>query len=678
MNEFNMNESFKDFQKYQAKLASILKDASDVVKELEMSKDKELADLSEKVQNDTFKIMVTGTFKNGKSTFINALLGEELLPAYALPCTAVINEVKYGEKKKAILHFRNPLPEILPEKLAPAAVEHMKRYKGKPIPPMEIPYDEIEDYVVIPMDVDSDQTRIYKLQSPYAKVELFYPLELLKNGVEIIDSPGLNEDETRTQVTMDYLPKIDAILYVLNANAICAGDEMRFVEKDLKGNGIDSVFFVVNRFDQIRERERNMIRQYAQRKLKELYPNPELFCVSALNALDGRLDKDEELVEGSGILPLEKRLTEFLTKEKGKAKLAMPAKQVRHILSDEAAGAIERQRVLLDTSLDEIKKKYELIQPKLQLAKDERNQKASKMSEKIARAERNFERMARRQMSNMIVSIPAWVTEYEPKNSLGIISKKKTAAVVEEISDYLQNKISEEMQDWQNDVLSEEIEATATEIFSSAEQDFGEIFAQIDSINVTLTGKEYSAKTVPFWQRVAGVAGGIMIGDIGLAFSGGVNGLGKEFAKTAALEVGAGFILAVLGLFNPVTLIATLVTTIFMNILASKKNKSKALETLKKQISDQAVQSLSDNAEKNAAAIVDGIGEKFRSIKNQIVDSVSAELLDLEKQLDFVIREKQKGESDVIARKNDLKKCEAKINDLNSRLYDLIFTLMGN
>lgn len=234
------------------------------------------------------------------------------------------------------------------------------------------------------------------------------------------------------------------------------------------------------------------------------------------------------------------------------------------------------------------------------------------------------------------------------------------------------------MQDWQNDVLSEEIEATATEIFSSAEQDFGEIFAQIDSINVTLTGKEYSAKTVPFWQRVAGVAGGIMIGDIGLAFSGGVNGLGKEFAKTAALEVGAGFILAVLGLFNPVTLIATLVTTILMNILASQKNKSKALETLKKQISDQAVQSLSDSADQNAATIVDGIGEKFRSIKDQIVDSVSAELLDLEKQLDVVIREKQKGESDVIARKNDLKKCEAKINDLNSRLDDLIFTLMGN
>jgi hypothetical protein len=58
------------------------------------------------------------------------------------------------------------------------------------------------------------------LESPYEKVELFWPLELLKNGVEIIDSPGLNEHATRTKVTMDYLRRADAILMVLNAQAI--------------------------------------------------------------------------------------------------------------------------------------------------------------------------------------------------------------------------------------------------------------------------------------------------------------------------------------------------------------------------------------------------------------------------------------------------------------------------
>ena len=73
--------------------------SSDVIKYLNMSNYSDsLSKLSEKVNNDTFKIQVVGTFKNGKSTFINALLGSHVLPAYSLPCTAVINEVKYGKE----------------------------------------------------------------------------------------------------------------------------------------------------------------------------------------------------------------------------------------------------------------------------------------------------------------------------------------------------------------------------------------------------------------------------------------------------------------------------------------------------------------------------------------------------------------------------------------------------
>ena len=56
-----------------------------------------LKQLHQRVQSDRFKIMVLGEFKRGKSTFINALLGEEILPAYAVPCTAIINEIKSAD-----------------------------------------------------------------------------------------------------------------------------------------------------------------------------------------------------------------------------------------------------------------------------------------------------------------------------------------------------------------------------------------------------------------------------------------------------------------------------------------------------------------------------------------------------------------------------------------------------
>lgn len=672
MENNNIINNFKEYKKNQQELAEILKEASAVTSGLNMSKEKELSELSERTQNDVFKIMVTGTFKNGKSTFINALLGEEILPAYALPCTAVINEVKYGTEKKAILYFRNPLPNPLPDKLAEKAVRHMNKYKGKPIPPLPIPYDEIKDYVVIPMGADEKQM---KLQSPYEKVELFYPLELLKNGVEIIDSPGLNEDETRTMVTMNYLRKVDAVLYVLNACAMCAGDEMKFVQNDLKGNQFDSVFFVVNRFDLISPREQPEIRQYAQIKLREFYPQPELFCISALNALDGWLDYDEALLEKSGILSLEKRLTEFLIREKGKAKLASPAKSVRQILSREALEVvIPKERTLLETSLAEVKARYDSIKPRVDLATKEKEQKEREMETKIERAGRKFERLAKSHINDMVNSIPAWIEEFTPATALGFVpTQKKAEQAVTEISDYIKEKISDAQNDWKQEVLTPEIEEEAGSIFDDAEKDFSKIYDDIDSINVELMGKEYNANSVPFWQRVAGAAGGFAIGGIGLAASGGINGIGKEFAKTLAFELGAGFVLGLLGLFNPFTLIGVIVTSFLYNI---SKGSSRAMEKLKSQVSEQAVKSMSEKAEQQAKDLADGIINKLNEVKDQIVDSVSKELSDLDNQVKAIIEEKEKGEANVKTRKASLDESEKKIHALNAKLDKLIFSLV--
>ena len=674
MNQNHIMNDFREYQKNQRELADILKEASKVTRNLMMSKERELDELSQKIQNDAFKIMVTGTFKNGKSTFINAMLGEEVLPAYALPCTAVINEVKYGVLKRAVLHFRNPLPDSLPNQLAPKAVRHMEQYKGRAIPSLEIPYDEIEDYVVIPMGADEKQM---KLQSPYEKVELFYPLELLKNGVEIIDSPGLNEDETRTRVTMDYLMKVDAILYVLNANAICAGDEMRFVKNDLRGGNIDSVFFVVNRFDQIRAREQPEIRRYAELKLKEFYEQPELFCVSALNALEGRLEGNDTLVEESGMTPLEKRLTEFLTEEKGKAKLISPARQVRHILSREALEVvIPRERKLLETSLKDLENKYAKIRPKLEIITREKDQKKAELDMKIERSARKFERSALRKISEIMDSIPTWVEEYTPPTSLGAVpTKKKTEQVVTEISEYLKTKTEDEYREWQNNVLKSLIEEEADSIFGAVEQDISRIFSEIDSIHIELTDSEYDANPVPVWQRVAGVAGGLMIGDVGLAFSGGVNGIGKEFAKTAAFELGAGFMLGLFGILNPVTLIAVVVAAFLYNF---GKGASKAMDKLKKKVSEAVAKDLSnEKADKMARDLADGIKCKFEELEEQIIDSISKEVDDIDRQVKSVMEEKARGQNDVENRKKELEKSEKIIHELNGRLDALVFALAG-
>ncbi|MCI9539698.1 MAG: hypothetical protein HFG39_01380 [Lachnospiraceae bacterium] len=673
MGQNNIIKDFGEFQKRQKELVEILEGAADVTRFFHMSKEQELEELSKKVKSDTFKIMVTGTFKNGKSTFINALLGEEILPAYALPCTAVINELKYGEKKQAVLYFRNPLPDPLPDKLAERARKHMDHYKGRKIPPLEISYDEIEDYVVIPMGTDEKQM---KLQSPYEKVELFYPLELLKNGVEIIDSPGLNEDETRTKVTKDYLTKVDAILYVLNASAICAGNEMEFVKDDLQGNDFDSVFFVVNRFDQIRPREQPQIRQYAEVKLKEVYKKPELFCISALEALEGRLSQDEERVEKSSFLLLEKRLTEFLTKQKGRAKLVQPAKKVKQILSNEILRIVlPREYNLLEHSLDDIYKLYKDVDVKLDSLKAEQKQRKSEMDMKIERSGRNFERLAKKNVENLIHTVPVWIENFNPKTDIGIVpTKKKVQKIIEEITDYLKENIRNYQNEWKQKTLEPVIEEEAIQIFQSVERDISEIYTEIDEINVELSGgKSYNADPVPFWQRAVGVAGGLVLGDVGLAVSGGINGIGKEMATTAAFELGAGAILGVLGFLNPFTIMAVIGIAFLGNLGSSS---SKALEKLKRQIEDDVIKNLGESEEKQAEELADNIQAKFKAISDQVINSVSKEIGDIEVQMKTIIDRKEQGQLVIDNRKVELGEYKKKIDHLNSQLDALIFKLV--
>lgn len=199
-------------------LAENVQEIVNALEILEMSDELEKAQqLKNIVLQDTFKVLVLGEFKTGKSTFINALLGAEILPSYATPTTAIINEVKWGDTKRAVLHFLE---------------EDNKR-------PLEIDADDLEQYVVI----QDDEQEIR--ESPYSFVELFWPIDLCRNNVEIIDSPGLNESKVREKVTIDYLSRVDAVLFVMSAVKLGPGIHERDTLEMLGRSGHDELFLLL-------------------------------------------------------------------------------------------------------------------------------------------------------------------------------------------------------------------------------------------------------------------------------------------------------------------------------------------------------------------------------------------------------------------------------------------------
>ena len=111
-------------------------------------------DLREKIETNTFNLVVVGQFKRGKTSLINALLGADILPVAVVPLTSIVTIMKYGDALRINVHFNDGrVAEIKPEGLPEYVTE-----RGNP-----------------------------KNEKDVSEVVITYPSPYLKGGVQIID-----------------------------------------------------------------------------------------------------------------------------------------------------------------------------------------------------------------------------------------------------------------------------------------------------------------------------------------------------------------------------------------------------------------------------------------------------------------------------------------------------------
>ncbi|NJO85004.1 MAG: hypothetical protein HC828_21130 [Blastochloris sp.] len=191
-----------------------------VVPGLEMIEEAaELRTLLNALNQGLFSIQVLGTFKNGKSTLLNAMLGSKLLPARNLPTTAVITVVVGGERQDvAIYRYGTDDPEFI------SFEEFRKEY--------QIREDDTRT-------IDTAPNRFAEIE--YAQIETEH--WLCANRVRLIDSPGLDEHTSRTTTAERFLKSVQAVIYVLNATRILSQNEMALIEDKLGDGRLEHVFF---------------------------------------------------------------------------------------------------------------------------------------------------------------------------------------------------------------------------------------------------------------------------------------------------------------------------------------------------------------------------------------------------------------------------------------------------
>lgn len=669
------NDQLKEFVARQKRLTGIIQEASGLVQKLDMEHCAQtLQQLRQKISSDTFKIMVMGNFKNGKSTFINALLGQEILPAYAVPTTAIINEIKYGEKPKAVLHFLNPLPEKMYDGIPEKALTHMRRFQMKDVPPIEMPVDEIEDYVVIPMGMEHKEAI---KQSPFEKVELFWPLDLLKDGVEIVDSPGLNENPVRTQVTMEYLSKADAIIFVFSALAMGSAGEIAYIDDTLRKNGFgeQSLFCVVNRFDQLTsEREQQRLRKFSDNLLAPYTKH--VYYTSAYKGLVGQLQNNPAMLDESKIPAVETALADYLANERGRIKLATPARElVRVIRQDALETIIPQRRNALSTDLDVLKQRYSEAQPEIEKLKQQKDLITSRTEAFIANLIPDIRRSAVNYFNNLPGQIRVWVEEYEPETKVSALHPKRDAeALSDELVSFVQNKIDSETREWLSGPFTNLVNDKVESLKDSLEGRLEEFFVSLDQVKVNVTGSHnIDTEDIPVWKRVVAAGGGILIGDVGVAALGATTGLSSEFAKGIALQLGAYIGLAILGILNPFTIIAVIAASV---IRGGLKVSEKAVKNAKEQVAATFCEEISGKSMQLVDTVVSGATENFDKIKDIISKSMDVEIGEMQKQLEGIIRDMEQGKEVVQQKSEQLSEYEKQLKGTAENLDTFIFELL--
>jgi GTP-binding protein EngB required for normal cell division len=215
----------------------------------------EAAAVADRVAHDLLVVACVGQFKRGKSTLIDALLGDPVLPSGVTPVTAVPTLVRFGEQRIARIRDRNG------------------EWR-------EIPVDALAAYVSEELNPGNEKG--------VAAAEVLEPAPLLAHGMCLVDTPGLGSVfDSNTKATLALVPQIDAALVVIGTDPPLSGAELQLIADAARH--VDQIIVVLNKADRVDAHERDEACVFAKRLIEGRLVRPveRIYQISAKDQLNG-------------------------------------------------------------------------------------------------------------------------------------------------------------------------------------------------------------------------------------------------------------------------------------------------------------------------------------------------------------------------------------------------------
>ena len=328
-------DSKKTFKEARSELDELINDLIDIFNTEDFKE--ELKETARYLDNQKFSIGITGVMNAGKSTMLNALMGQEILGSAVVPETANLTIVKHGTPEANVFFWNKEEWNRIEN--SSKEIESIKEFVQET---KKIFGDELENLIKeesYSEKVDINNLAAYTSAEASGKkcnlvkyVELKSDLNFLADGIEIVDTPGLDDPVIqREEITKEYLAQCDLMLHLMNVSQSATLKDIEFIIDALLYQNITKLLIVITRADTVSQEqldevitytktsiERQLKTQNKDSKLDYILNNIKFIPISGKMALLHRTGKSQEAIkegynlEDTGILEIEEYLEDTL------------------------------------------------------------------------------------------------------------------------------------------------------------------------------------------------------------------------------------------------------------------------------------------------------------------------------------------------------------------------------
>ncbi|XPV69158.1 MAG: dynamin family protein [Halarcobacter sp.] len=327
--------STKSFKESKANLDKLLEDLKNIFITPDFKA--ELENTQKYLDNQKFSIGITGVMNAGKSTMLNALMGQEILGSAVVPETATLTIVKHGKPEAKVFYWNKSEWEKI--ETTGNEIESIKEFVEET---KKIFADQLDSLIKEESkseDVNIKDLALYTSAEASGKkcnlikyVELKSDLKFLSDGIEIVDTPGLDDPVIqREEITKEYLAKCDLMLHLMNVSQSATLKDVEFIIDALLYQNITKLLIVITRADTVSKEQLQEVIDYTKSSIKAqlkaqnkdskldyILSSIKFVPISGRMALLHRTGREKEAleagysIEDTGILEIEEYLEDTL------------------------------------------------------------------------------------------------------------------------------------------------------------------------------------------------------------------------------------------------------------------------------------------------------------------------------------------------------------------------------